>query len=87
MITGSNSNPTFNGSHFASSGVVFVALNHRSNMFGFPYARALRGKPQNMGILDTFAAIQYVEKNIAAFGGDPKAITFFGHSSGGVMVE
>ncbi|ORY26752.1 acetylcholinesterase precursor [Naematelia encephala] len=87
MVSGSNSNPIYNGSAFATSGFVYVALNHRSGMFGFPHGRTFNGTSQNFGILDVFAALHWVQENIHAFGGSPEEITFMGQSSGGVMVD
>lgn len=87
MISGSNSDQLYNGTAFASNDIIYVALNHRSNLFGFPYARGLNGTSQNFGILDVFAAVEWVQNNIHAFGGDPNQITLFGQSSGGVMTE
>ncbi|KAK8858376.1 hypothetical protein IAR55_002603 [Kwoniella newhampshirensis] len=90
MVQGTNADPTYNGSAFASSGFVYVSLQHRSGLMGFPYGKIFNGTSQNFGILDAFEAVHWVEKNIhdiTAFGGDPEHITFMGQSSGGVMVD
>jgi carboxylesterase type B len=54
-------------------------------MFGFPNAPGL--PDQNLAILDTRLAVQWVHDNIAAYGGDEKRITIFGFSAGGVSVD
>ena len=54
--------------------------SYRINIFGFP---GLPGMDQNLGLLDQRLAIEWVSKNIAAFGGDPTRITIFGQSAGG----
>lgn len=61
-----------------------MLMNHsyRLNIFGFP---GLPGMEQNVGLLDQRLAIEWVHKNIAAFGGDPSRITIFGQSAGGKM--
>nr|XP_031860892.1 uncharacterized protein CI109_003618 [Kwoniella shandongensis]KAA5527964.1 hypothetical protein CI109_003618 [Kwoniella shandongensis] len=87
MVTGTNADPTYNGTAFASSGFVYVSLQHRSGLMGFPYGKIFNGTSQNFGILDVFAAVKWVEENIHAFGGDADKITFMGQSSGAVMVD
>ncbi|RKP26736.1 Carboxylesterase, partial [Syncephalis pseudoplumigaleata] len=59
--------------------VIVVTSNHRTNAFGFFASEDVRG---NAGIEDQRAAMQWVKRNIAAFGGDPDNITIFGFSSG-----
>lgn len=54
--------------------------SYRVNIFGFP---GLPGMSQNLGLLDQRLAIEWVQKNIAAFGGDPKRIVLVGQSAGG----
>jgi len=69
--------------------VLLVTINYRTNIFGFPGAPQLSGRPlsQNFGALDVDTAIQWVYKNIAGFGGDPERITIFGQSAGSAMVS
>ncbi|KAA8903280.1 Alpha/Beta hydrolase protein [Sphaerosporella brunnea] len=86
MVTGSNSDPTLTGANFAAKGVIYVNLNHRMNIFGFPNSPELEGV-QNFGIQDVAAALDWIHENIAAFGGDPSHIVLGGHSSGSVMVD
>uniref|UniRef100_A0A672FW53 Carboxylic ester hydrolase n=2 Tax=Salarias fasciatus TaxID=181472 RepID=A0A672FW53_SALFA len=75
----------------ADTGVVYVSFNYRLNAFGFLALEVLReGSPRNTsgnyGFLDQIAALQWVQKNIQAFGGDPEKVTIVGHSSGGTSV-
>ncbi|KAK4246326.1 lipase 1 [Corynascus novoguineensis] len=64
---------------------IFVSAGYRVNIAGFPWAAGL--ETQNLGILDARAALEWVYANIASFGGDPRRITFWGHSAGGVAVD
>lgn len=63
--------------------VIVVSVTYRLGVLGF-----LGGpdRPANLGLLDLVAALQWVSRNIAEFGGDPSAVTLFGHSSGGDAV-
>jgi len=83
--TGNTANPIYDGEYLAEDeDVVVVSANYRINIFGFP---GLPGLDQNLGLLDQRLAIEWVQKNIAAFGGDPKRITIFGQSAGGASVD
>ena len=66
MVTGSSSNPQFQGSNFARKDVVFVSFNTRESIFAYPNSAEL-GKTgsQNFGILDVEKALEWVQKNIA----------------------
>ncbi|GAB3849338.1 carboxylesterase family protein [Hymenobacter terrigena] len=59
--------------------VVFVAVTYRLGLFGF---LGTETSPPNLGLLDLLEALRWVQRNIAAFGGDPALLTLFGHSSG-----
>ena len=59
--------------------VVFVAITYRLGMFGFLGSGST---PPNLGLLDLLEALRWVQRNIAAFGGDPTLVSLFGHSSG-----
>ena len=61
-----------------------MAHSYRLNIFGFP---GLPGMDQNVGLLDQRLAIEWVQKNIAAFGGDPNRITILGQSAGGRSIR
>jgi carboxylesterase type B len=64
----------------ASRGIVFVSYNYRLSLFGYPHAAeiAAAGETQNIGLLDTRAAVEWTRANIAKFGGDPDKIVFGG---------
>lgn len=89
MVTGSSSNPAYQGSNFARNGVIFVSFNTRESIWAYPNSAQLSTGPesQNFGILDVDKALQWVRDNIAAFGGNPNHIVFGGHSSGSVQVD
>lgn len=84
-FAGGNTNTPFsNGKYFANSeDIVVVTVNYRLNVFGFPGAP---GADTNLGLRDQRLAVEWVQKNIAAFGGSPKKIVIAGQSSGGVAV-
>jgi para-nitrobenzyl esterase len=89
---GSNSTPTHNGEHLARKGVVLVTINYRVGPLGFLAhpeltAESGRGASGNYGLMDQIAGLQWVKKNIAAFGGDPDRVTIFGESAGGIAVS
>ncbi|MCI1186862.1 carboxylesterase family protein [Hymenobacter sp. DH14] len=63
----------------AEQRVVFVAVTYRLGLFGFLGSGSM---PPNLGLLDLLAALNWVQRNIGAFGGDPALVTMFGHSSG-----
>ena len=89
--TGAGSQPSYDGTALARAGVVLVTINYRLGPFGY-FAHPLLSKesPQgvsgNYGHLDQIAALQWVQKNIAAFGGDPHCVTIFGESAGAMSV-
>jgi para-nitrobenzyl esterase len=90
---GASSLPAYDGAGFARSGVVFVSLNYRVGRFGFfahPLLTAQHadgGRLGNYGLMDQIAALQWVKRNIAAFGGDPAKVTVFGESAGAASVD
>jgi carboxylesterase type B len=69
----------YDGSHFARDGVVCVTINYRVAADGFLY---FGDGNANRGLLDQIAALEWVQENIAAFGGDPANVTIFGESAG-----
>lgn len=81
----------YDGTSFAKQGVVLVTINYRLGPFGFFGHPALTSESPhhvsgNYGLLDQIAALQWVQRNIAHFGGDPKCVTIFGESAGSVAV-
>lgn len=80
---GSNRIEMYAGDTFARDGVVCVGINYRLGTAGFA---SIDGAPENRGLLDQLAALRWVRDNIAAFGGDPDAITVFGESAGAMSV-
>jgi len=83
FVRGGNAVPSYDGRHFARSGVVLVSINYRLGISGFA---ELDGAPSNRGILDQLRALEWVRENIAAFGGDPDNVTVFGESAGAISV-
>lgn len=81
----------FNGERIARHGIVVVSAAYRLGVFGFlahPDLTAQDGRhPSNFGLLDQQAALSWVYRNIAAFGGDPGNITLAGQSAGGASVS
>jgi carboxylesterase type B len=66
--------------------IVFVSINYRLNLFGFPETPAIGRKDTNAGLRDQRLAVEWVHKNIAAFGGDPNRIVLGGESAGSGIV-
>ena len=92
FVFGSGSNPESAGVNFAKQGVLLVTFNYRLGRLGFFAFPALSqenpNEPKgNYGYMDQIAALKWVQKNISAFGGDPKNVTIFGESAGGVSVH
>jgi para-nitrobenzyl esterase len=78
---------TDNGSNFVRSGpVVYVYIRYRVGILGFLAHKALGPHSGDYGLQDQQAALRWVKRNIAAFGGNPKNVTIFGESAGGASV-
>ncbi|MDQ6705881.1 MAG: carboxylesterase family protein [Acidobacteriota bacterium] len=91
FAAGASSEPRQDGEHLAERGVVVVSLNYRLGVFGFlahPELAKESGHHAagNYGLMDQAAALGWVQKNIAAFGGDPAEVTIFGESAGSFSV-
>jgi para-nitrobenzyl esterase len=84
FTNGSGAVPTYDGHRFARDGVVCVTINYRLGPHGFLY---LGEGTANLGLLDQVAALEWVQENIAVFGGDPANVTIFGESAGGFSVS
>ncbi|MEJ0027620.1 MAG: carboxylesterase family protein [Rhizomicrobium sp.] len=82
---GASSVPRFDGAALARHGVVLVSINYRLGRLGFFAYPGL--EEVNFGLLDQIAALQWIKRNIAAFGGDSGNVTVFGESAGGVSVD
>jgi para-nitrobenzyl esterase len=89
---GDGSEPRYDGENMARQGMVAVSVNYRTNIFGFfVHPDLTKESPHhaagNYGLLDQVAALQWVQRNIAAFGGDPKRVTIAGESAGSISVS
>jgi len=89
---GSTSEPIYSGENLAKKGVVLVSIAYRVGILGFLAHPELSAESPNhvsgnYGLLDMIAGLKWVQKNIAAFGGDPHQITIFGESAGGIAVS
>jgi para-nitrobenzyl esterase len=89
---GTTSEPRQNGEALAHKGVIVVSMNYRMGMFGFFASHDLAEESPhhaagNYGLLDQLAALEWVQRNIAAFGGDPGNVTIFGESAGSFSVN
>ncbi len=75
----------YRGHVLASQGVVVVTVAYRLGVFGFLSHPELNGDEPvaNFGLWDLIAALQWIQENIEAFGGDPDRVTLFGESAGG----
>jgi len=80
FFAGCSASPWFAGTHFARDGVVTVSFNYRLGVDGFAL---LEDAVDNRGVLDWIAALEWVQENIRAFGGDPANVTIAGQSAGG----
>jgi para-nitrobenzyl esterase len=92
FVAGSGNQGDFNGASFTDKGVLLVTINYRLGRLGFfafpalskEYPEEAKG---NYAYMDQIAALKWIKQNIAAFGGDPKNVTIFGESAGGVSVQ
>jgi para-nitrobenzyl esterase len=89
---GCTSEPVSDGKNLAKKGVIVVSIAYRVGQLGFLAHPELSAENQNKvsgnyGILDQIAGLQWIQKNIAAFGGDPEKVTIFGESAGGISVS
>lgn len=85
---GNAGQPAYDGSHFAGyEDVIVVTTNYRTNIFGFPSSPELPLTGHNLGFLDQRFALDWVQRNIHAFGGDPSKVTIFGESAGAFSVD
>jgi para-nitrobenzyl esterase len=92
FVAGDGSEPRYDGASMAKKGIVVVTVNYRLGLFGFLSHPELSKEASykgsgNYGYLDQAHALQWVQKNIAAFGGDPKKVTIAGESAGSISVS
>jgi para-nitrobenzyl esterase len=97
FVNGGSSPPTYAGARLAKQGVVLVSFNYRLGRFGFFAHPGLArerdggqlddGLAGNYGVMDQLAALKWVQRNVAAFGGDPANVTIIGESAGGMSVN
>jgi para-nitrobenzyl esterase len=93
FVNGGASPPTYSGAELARQGVVFVSANYRVGRFGtFAHPRLTSaheddGLAGNYGYMDQLAALQWLQRNVSAFGGDPGNVTIVGESAGGMSVH
>jgi para-nitrobenzyl esterase len=93
FLNGGASPPTYSGANLAAKGVLVISFNYRVGRFGFfahpalTKANADGGLFGNYGFLDQIAALKWVRRNVAAFGGDPTNVTVMGESAGGFSVH
>lgn len=92
FVAGDASEPRYDGASMAKKGIVVVTVNYRLNIFGFLAHPDLTSESPykasgNYGLLDQNAGLLWVQKNVAAFGGDPKKITIAGESAGSISVS
>lgn len=91
-FAGSSGEAIFDGAQFAQHGVVLVSANYRLGVFGFFAHPELTAESNhhasgNYGLMDQIAALKWVHKNIAKFGGDPRNVTLFGESAGALDIN
>jgi para-nitrobenzyl esterase len=92
FLAGDSSEKRYDGAAFARQGIVVVTVNYRLGVFGFlAHPELTASSPHrasgNYGLLDQAAALAWVRRNIAAFGGDPRRITIGGESAGSMSVS
>jgi len=92
FAAGDGSEPRYDGESMATKGVVTLTVNYRLNVFGFLAHPELSKEAShhssgNYGLMDQAAALRWVNKNIAAFGGDPARVTIAGESAGSFSVS
>jgi para-nitrobenzyl esterase len=92
FAAGDGSEPRYDGESMAAKGIVTLTVNYRLNVFGFmAHPELTKESPHhasgNYGLMDQAAALQWVRKNIAAFGGDPTRVTIAGESAGSFSVS
>ena len=92
FMAGDGSEPRYDGESMATKGIVAVTISYRLGVFGFmAHPELTKESPNhssgNYALFDQYAALKWVQENIAAFGGDPKRVTIAGESAGSIAVS
>jgi para-nitrobenzyl esterase len=92
LMAGDGSESRYDGESMARRGIVAITVNYRLSVFGFfAHPELTKESPHhasgNYGLLDQYAALQWVQENISAFGGDPARVTIAGESAGSFSVS
>jgi para-nitrobenzyl esterase len=92
FVSGGTNVPIYDGEAVAKKGVILVSINYRVGILGFlAHPELTKESPNhasgNYGLMDMLAALKWVQKNIAAFGGDPANVTIAGQSAGSMSVN
>jgi para-nitrobenzyl esterase len=91
FVSGSAACAIYDGEEMAKRGVIFVSINYRVGPFGFmahpELSKEQNGVSGNYGLMDQIAALQWIQRNISAFGGDPNRVTIAGQSAGSMSVN
>ncbi|MFT4030809.1 MAG: carboxylesterase family protein [Siphonobacter sp.] len=92
FMAGDGSEPRYDGESMAQKEIVAITVNYRLNVFGFlAHPELTKESPYHMsgnyGLMDQWAALEWVQANVAAFGGDPKKVTIAGESAGSTSVS
>ncbi|KAL0943159.1 para-nitrobenzyl esterase [Colletotrichum truncatum] len=67
--------------------IIAVSFNYRTNVFGFPSSQDIPITERNLGLYDQRLALEWIQQNIASFGGDPSKVTIWGESAGAFSVD
>ena len=91
LVAGSSKEPMYDGAALAGQGVVVVSINYRLGVLGYLAHPGLSAESPvhasgNYGVMDQIAALEWVRRNIASFGGDPDNVTVAGESAGGLSI-
>ncbi len=92
FMAGDGSEPRYDGESMATKGIVTISISYRLSVFGFmAHPELTKESPNhssgNYALFDQYAALKWVQENIAAFGGDPKRVTIAGESAGSIAVS